>query len=292
MSCSSNRNNNPIPPALAESSQRAIESCRDLFLKYKTGEISYTEAIKSVKDSMNQDPKEILKALKMDVYFTPEGSNIFIGAALIAIGLTLAFLGRRIFKLFLTISGLIVGASSAMYLIFYIETNFASNDDPAPAYIFWAASFIGGIFGAYLFNTAWRWGIYLMSAYGGYMLAVWVLGMIPQQYLQHINNLVVLILFSVAGGIAAHYVDELVVISASSLMGSFTAVFGFDFIYPSGFRDYVKNIVSNTELGLNQLIADAMAQDKINYCLLGVMFLTVVGIYIQYRHQPRSYDRD
>lgn len=242
-----------------------------------------------LKGKMESDPKAFLEEAGLDKYYQSNVPEFIIGTVLIAAGIALAFMGRRIFKVFLTLSGLIIGSSAALYLIVFIE-NF--TDTLAPSYVFWVTCILGALFGAYLFNTAWKWGIYIMAAFGGYLVGVWTFSFIPPEYQAQIpNKQIFFALFSIIGGIAAKYLDEFVVITSSSLIGAFTIVTGIDLLHPVGFRAHIASFTSLQNLNLKACVIQAMGKENIYYCMLGVLFFTIAGIYVQYRHQPRSFDR-
>lgn len=201
----------------------------------------------------------------------------------------LAFLGRRIFKLFLSLSGFIVGSSVCLYLL--IKANDIFHFGP-PRAVYWSIGICGGLLGSFLFTKAWKWAIYALSGYGGVMVGLWILGMLNGTgFNQIIERNTFLLIFSIIGVILANYIDEMVVIVASSLSGAFTCVFGFDLIKFVGFRVFVKNTLDNTPINLVDHIIDQLQSD-IRNCMLAVLFISVCGIYVQYRYQPRSYDRD
>lgn len=245
--------------------------------------------IQQVAHDIKDDPKAAFKKSGLGSFLEPKYTSIPFGLAFIAVGIMIAFLGRRIFKLFLGLSGFVVGGSVALY--FLIKINDLFHFGPSRT-VFWSVGVIGGLLGALLFSKAWKWGIYALSGYGGVMLGLWILGMIngtPAN--QYIERNTFLFVFLVIGVLLAHYIDEFVVISSSSLTGAFACVFGFDLIKFAGFRAFIKNTLDNTPINLVDHMVDQLKGD-IRLCMLSVLFITVCGIYVQYRYQPRSYDRD
>ena len=266
--------------------EKLLSGVKDVHLNRRT----YADSLNEIKKAYENDPQALLDQSGLAAYLNPDSQNLaaenlILGAILIVTGIILAFMGRRMFKLFLSISGFLVGSSSIWYIIVLIET-YTKKD--IPQYGFWIACILGGILGAYVFNTAWKWGIYIMSAYGGIMLGIWVFGMI-QDNTKEVYRTAFLVVSAIICGLAARYIDEFVVISTSSLMGAFTVFWGIDFMKPMGFRLFVKKTIDQSDLNLQDFI-NSMNKESICYCMIGVLFITVSGIYIQYRHQPRTYD--
>ena len=241
-------------------------------------------------DYIKNHPEEAAKQAGLDSMLQPNFISMPVGIALIAAGLFLAFTGRRLFNLFLGVSGFIIGSSVFLYILVSVQTLFALV---LPQWAFWVAGLIGGMLGSALFKKMWKWAVYGMSAYGGVMLGLWILGMINGTDLsKYIERNTFLIIFGLIGLLSGHYVDEFVVISSSSLMGAVTAVFGFDMIKPVGFRLFVMNTFDNTSVNIADVLLTHTLSDNVRYCMIGVLFITVIGIYIQYRHQPRTYDQE
>ena len=249
----------------------------------------YKEKLKLVREAMSKDPDHALEKAGVAHFFKPDFVSVPFGIGFMAVGLILACLGRRIFKMFLGISGFIVVGSAVLYLIIQFETLFKAQYS---SWVFWVFGIIGGLLGSYLFNRAWKTAIYALSAYGGVMAGFWILGMLNgTSILHYIEPTVFLIICAVFCLLLARFIDELVVITASAMMGGFTVVFGFDMIKCVGFRVFVKNTIDNTPVNIVNHIVEHF-HHEIRFCMIGVLFITVAGIYVQFRFQPRSYDRD
>jgi hypothetical protein len=248
------------------------------------------EKYKAYVDQIRADPKAAVDKAGLGNFMKPDFTTVPGGIALIAIGLFLAFMGRRLFKLFLGISGFIVGGSAFLYVLTVVSTHFHIE---VSRWALWAIGIVGGLLGSALFNKLWRWAVYGMSGYGGVMLGFWILGMISDTPLnQYIERTTFLVIFAIIGLFLAHFVDEFVVITSSALMGAFTAVFGYDMIHFVGFRLFVKNTFDNSPNNIVDIILENNYSNNVRVCMVAVLFITVSGVYIQYRYQPRTYDSD
>lgn len=249
----------------------------------------YKDKVDLVREAMSKNPDHALEKAGVAHFFKPDYVSMPFGVGFMVVGLMLACLGRRIFKMFLSVSGFIVGGSTVLYVIIQIETFSKSQFS---SWFFWVSGIIGGLLGAYLFNKAWKLAVYALSAYGGVMGGFWILGMLNgTPVLHYIEPTVFLGICGLVCLILARFIDELIVITASSMMGGFTVVFGFDMIKCVGFRVFVKNTIDNTPVNIVNHVVEHF-HHEIRFCMLAVLFITVVGIYVQFRYQPRSYDRD
>lgn len=241
-------------------------------------------------DKIRKDPKSAAEKAGLGDFMKPDVTYVPGGISLIAIGLFLVVMGRRLFKLFLGISGFIVGGSTFLYILMIASTHLYV---PCPRWLFWVMGLVGGFLGSIMFTKIWKWAVYAMSAYGGVMLGFWILGMISDTELnKYIERTTFLVIFAIIGLFMAHFVDEFVVITSSSLMGAFTAVFGFDMIKFVGFRLFVMNTFDHTPTSIVDILLENNYSQSVRFCMIAVLFITASGIYVQYRYQPRTYDSD
>ena len=248
------------------------------------------EKYKAYVDQIRADPKSAAEKAGLGDLMKPDATNIPGGIALIAIGLFLVAMGRRLFKLFLGISGFIIGGSAFLYILMVAGTHLHIS---CPRWLFWVIGLVGGFLGSAMFIKIWKWAVYGMSAYGGVMLGFWILGMISDTELnKYIERTTFLVIFAIIGLFLAHFIDEFVVITSSSLMGAFAAVFGYDMIHFVGFRLFVKNTFDQSPANMVDIILENSYSHNVRFCMIAVLFITVSGIYVQYRYQPRTYDSD
>lgn len=211
-----------------------------------------------------------------------------IGVVMIITGLFLAFMGRRIFNVFLIISGFIVFSSATLLSIILVKPYISFTISPLA---FWCIAIAGGCIGAVIFKKSWKFAVYCMSCYGGMLTGFWALGMVPE-IKDYINKSVFIFICSSLAGVCAHYLDELIVIVSSSLAGAFTAFVGLDMIKPNGFRTSLVAVINSVDVSSAKNLASEFLIGNVRNYMIGVLFVTVSGIYVQYRHQPRSYDHE
>lgn len=210
------------------------------------------------------------------------------GVVMIVTGLFLAFMGRRIFNAFIIISGFFVFSSAAIMATIFARSHFGIETS---SLAFWGISIVVGLIGSYVFYKSLKFAVYCMSFYGGVLAAFWIFGMVPE-IKKYVNKTIFVCACSALAGICARYNDEMVVIVSSSLVGAFAAALGADMIKPNGFRTNIVALVECSDADSARNIASEFLIGNVRNYMIGVLFVTAVGIYIQYRHQPRSYDRE
>ena len=121
------------------------------------------------------------------------------------------------------------------------------------------------------------------------MTAVWILALLPQDLRDQLHRTTVIAVFAVLGLLAARFIEEFVLIAASSLMGAFVVFFGIDFLYVFGLRLYVKtSIIDQGKSTINDLFLAAGVGNHIRICMVLIFFLTLVGIYVQDRYKSKE----
>ena len=270
--------------------EEAAEKIKNVARDIKKNPDNYREECNKIQELYIKNPENLIKAAGIERFMNLQYENVPIGIILIITGFFLTFFGRRIFKAFLTVSGTIVGASLFLYAFILVESIAGVS---GPQWVFWLVILSGAVSGAALFNKAWKLSVYITSGYGGFALGLWILGMINSiEIYQYIDRNFFLAFFTLMGLISAHFIDEFVIISSSSLIGSFTAAFGYDMIHCFGFRLFVKNTIDNSPTNfVDVILENTSINTSIRICMICVLLMTLGGIYVQYRHQPRTYDR-
>lgn len=205
-----------------------------------------------------------------------------IGIFFMIVGLFLAYMGRRIFKLFLMITGFIVFSSTSVILIISAKPRLII---PISATALECIALFAGIIGAIIFMNAWKFAVYCMSFHGGMLMGFWVLGMV-REIREAVNETFFIVACSVLAGLCAHYMDELLVIVSSSLAGAFTTCFG---VYIMKQRGLFHNLI---QIPHSFSFLDENEHVRVRNYMIGILFITISGIYVQYRCQPRSYDKE
>lgn len=268
-------------------------------LKLKDSVIECSDQFIENLKEQNIDPESISKEFEKKsaslfddmkkLGLSSEYVNIVLGVILVVFGIFLAFTGRLIFKAFLCISGSIVFGSISAALLFFCEKQGYFIIESA---IYRAIILMCALIGAIVFLKYWKFAVFCLSSYGGMLAAFWILALTPEIG-EYVDKIVFIAAFSILAGVTAYFMDEMLVIISSSLIGAFAIFFGMDLINPLGFREYIEIMFEEIKLGQ---VKFASMQDflagNVRIYMLGVLLVTVVGIYVQYRHQPRSYERE
>lgn len=242
----------------------------------------YVTQLEKLRADYQDHPEELYKAVNLEGLMGENSRNFPLGIGLMGIGIFIAFFGRKMIRLFISLSGFIVGSSLFLYGIVWAE-NIFHDGSSAPAWVFWVSGLIGGLLGSFLFYHAWKFGTYVFSAYGCAMLSLALLHFVPDEYKAQINRTAVYVIAAIIGLIATRYIEEFVLIASSSLTGGFVFFVGIDFISSVGFRAFIKNaIVDKSKLGINDIWIHFSKKDDITICLIGVMVITLSGIFVQY----------
>lgn len=140
----------------------------------------------------------------------PVGLHIPAAVLLVIGGAIACFAGYRFFRTVLTIYGFVLGA--------LIATTMAGAGDTARLVIY---AVVGGLVGALVLNLAYFLGVVLIGAAIGALVAssIWVrFGADP--------HVLVVIVFAVAGAVAAMLLQRFVIILATAFAGSWTLLVG------------------------------------------------------------------
>lgn len=179
----------------------------------------------------------------------------------IAIGALGCFFGYRIFKLILGILGFVLGAILAAWI--------ANNILDGSQTIVVIAALAGGIICAVLMTFLYFIGIFVLGAILGGLLGT-LIGTALEGYLQIIIQLIL----AVIGGVIALIFQKFMIIIATSLSGSWSAVTGI-YYFISGDLD-IYRIYQQPK---NLLFVDI----HFYIILLCWLILGVIGIFVQYK---------
>ena len=236
--------------------------------------------------SLIDNPDSIQKILPSILEVSSESFGVAL--AMLASGLFIAYMGNRLFKAFLTISGMIVGGGTSYFGYQKLAATFPFLIPTEWPYLPYVVFALGALLGSLLFVKAWNLGTYALSASGGVMLAVLVKGMISKyEFSDKIDRNILMAIFGVLGLFFARLIRDTAIICASSLSGAFLIFLGLDNLKSVGFRKFIKDSIACNEEELKNLVGKAF-EGEIAYCLLGVIFVTVTGIYVQIRNKSRA----
>lgn len=186
------------------------------------------------------DDSEKIKEL-LPLILEAHSESFGVALAMLAGGLFIAFMGIRLFKPFLAISGLVVGGGTFFFL--YQKASAFLPDQSSPDWFPWVFSASGGVLGSVLFIKAWNLGTYILCAYGGAMFAILIKGLIPDSY--SVDQNLLMVIFAALGLLFARYIRDAAIICTSALSGAFLIFLGLDNLKTVGFRKFVKDAIAN-----------------------------------------------
>jgi hypothetical protein len=135
-----------------------------------------------------------------------------IPAALVLLvgGLVACFAGYRLFRIVLTLYGFVLGALVATSIV---------GGGSTGTLVLWAI--VGGLVGALILNLAYFLGVVLVGASIGAMFATLLWGRTG-----HEPNALIVVLFAIAGAVAASILQRYVIIVGTAFGGAWTAIVG------------------------------------------------------------------
>lgn len=251
----------------------------------KNPEKSGHDARQAVFNIINQyQSYDNLRATMMKFQWNPV--SVGSGAFLMLIGLYLVFRGRATFKAFLALTGFVMGGCTGLYLCTLGENVGFIQEE----WVYWVSSLALAVGGAVLLTKAFKGTIYLIAFFGGIYASMVLMGLYGQDLAPAIKY-AIMGTASFACAAFAKKFEEALVISSTALMGSLVATFGFDVIYPFGFRTFVYHVA---DWNPKDVIGEILAQQAsaLRSSLIVVVFVTAFGIYVQYRFIPRTFDKE
>ena len=160
------------------------------------------------------------------------------------------------------------------------------NAEPATGYpsrgnvLLWGSLAIG-ILGGLVFLCIRKWGVMIIGALAGFVLAIFLLslksgGIISAGW----GKAVFIIVFVIIGIVTAFFIEKEVVIVGTSLIGAYGVAFGVDCFAHTGFRVAVRTFIS--ERGHFEA-SDYTLDGKTIGLIVSFFILAVIGIIVQFR---------
>ncbi len=149
----------------------------------------------------------------------PDGSLALAAAFGVLMGLTQCFFGYRLFKVFLGLSGFIVGA------ILLGNIGWVISENEGLALI---AAVMGGVIGAGVSLFLYLVGIFIVGALMGGILGSTFLNHAADQVagMADVTEIVILLLMVVLGGILALFFQKLIIVASTASTGAWSAING------------------------------------------------------------------
>ena len=240
-------------------------------------------------NDMLKDPSKYQKQFANILDPVDKDRSFGVALCLLASGLFIAYMGIRLFTPFLAVSGMIVGGGTFYFVYQKIIASFPTLI-PAWEYTPHAVFAVGGVLGSVLFIKAWSLGTYALSAYGGVNLAILVKALTSGHEISDgIDRNLLMAVFAILGLVLARFIRDIVIICTSALSGAFLIFLGLDTLKDVKFREFIQQIITCNENQLKSKILESF-KGEIGYCLYGIIFVTVTGIYVQFRSSRKSND--
>jgi hypothetical protein len=166
-------------------------------------------------------------------------SNSIFGAVMIIIGLLLSFAGKRFFKVFLSLVGLVAGATLG-----FITMGFIGRQQlvviPNFTMITYVVMGVLGLLAAACFLYLWKLGVYAGSGLGGYFLVLYINGLKEGGLIPNFAGRQTALIIGIGLGVlGAMFLEDVAIALASSMVGSLVAVLGLDVFVQTNFRQQI-----------------------------------------------------
>lgn len=266
-------------------SQQNIESIRNLFAKEFDNGQDFV-----LKMSNGQNASNNFKKLTDELNkFRTRSIDHTIGVALILIGLFLVYRGRSMLKLFLVIVGFLMGLTVGLYLTILAENIVATYELQYKIVEWheWVLCLLLAIFGSILMVTLYKLAFALVCLFGGIYAGISAIGL-SQLQLSSYQRYLVLGVFGAISVAFSRKFEQAAVITATAIMGSFVLTVGLDSVYNFGFREFINAVISIMEKKVSILsLMESSVTNTLRAVLVCSVFVTISGIYVQYRNLPR-----
>lgn len=191
-----------------------------------------------------------------------------VGIVAILTGIYFCFFGYRFFKITMFLAGFWLFSN-----LTYIGMARLGASDTLTLII----AIIVGLLGGGLFACCWYFGLYILAALAGYVLALWILALKIGGLIEgNVGRAVFIAVLVVAAVILMWVFERLAVVLATSLVGAFLIMFGIDVFAHTGFAVAVQSFLDGGKFPDN-------VDTKIYIMLVSTLVLAIIGILIQYR---------
>lgn len=205
-----------------------------------------------------------------------------LSAACVAAGLTLCFLGKRIFKLFLGITGFLGGTLLGVLVLGFL--GFPPN---VASWNRWAVVVLCGVALMAACLLAWRMAIYMAGGLGGLLASLILCYLLPNfVVIEWWSRLLIdLILVGVGVFLVMRYEDSVIAVT-TAFMGALSTVLGVDFYCQTGFVNHLVEMLTSKRITLSAM------NPQQYYMLIMLVALAVAGLVSQFLIKPKGYARE
>jgi hypothetical protein len=210
-------------------------------------------------------------------------TNGIIGGICIAVGLLLCFCGKRFFKLYLGLAGFIVGAVVAVNGLARFGGYLPAENTTT---ISWVIVIVLGLIAAGLSMWLWKIGVYASAGLGGYALMSFILSLKAGGVIENaMGRTGALVLGAGAAVIAAMFLEDIIIVIASSIIGSLTAIIGLDRFVQTGFTYQLFDTMMIMAVNIDQF------HGPMYFMFAGTVALAVLGVVVQLLAPSKGFGR-
>ena len=197
-----------------------------------------------------------------------------LGSILIYAGLLMCFVGKRFFKLFLSVVGMAGGSIIGFIIMAHVrDWGVAIPNEVTITYV------VAGIMGlvvAAVCLYVWKIGVYVGAGLGGYALITYILslqvgGIIENQ----IGRQGALVIGVALGLLAAMFLEDLAISIASSFAGALSTMYGLDCFLNTGFRAQIY------DQAIKRTFIIPTMTGEMYMMFAGTLGLAVLGVVVQ-----------
>ncbi|KAI9217632.1 hypothetical protein BC828DRAFT_390679 [Blastocladiella britannica] len=208
----------------------------------------------------------------------PEGYVLAI--ALIVSGIFMAFFGARLVRFAVMLAGAYLGLCVAVLVTSLVEPAAGFSN---PRLVYTVAMIVCAVVGAFVFSFFIKIGLAAIGAFGGYTLALFLLtlrsgGLIHSQ----VGQLVFIIGLAIIGAILIFWAERQLIRVGTSIGGSYVTFVGLDYFVKSGFKEAAVQFLGHPSTGFE-------TSGKVYGMVAGVVVMSVVAIFVQYKKTARHY---
>lgn len=210
----------------------------------------------------------------------PLEQGIFAAICIVA-GLTLCILGKRIFKLFLGLTGFLGGA-----FIAFLALGIVGLQPTAGSWGLWAVVLFSGLFLMLVCLFTWQVAVYLVGALGGFLAGLILCNVLPESLVERVFVRVVMCLIGTGLGLVYVYkYDELVIAITTAITGALSTTVGADFYLKTDFRERIVEMLTSRKIDV--------LMNKGNYAMLALtVAFAVSGLVLQLTVNSKGLKRE
>ncbi|OZJ06603.1 hypothetical protein BZG36_00439 [Bifiguratus adelaidae] len=221
------------------------------------------------------------KAIALDNGYRLTAHGIVLAVIFLIVGLLFVFGGFRHFRLTMFLTGLLVFGTVAWLAL--------QNAEPVSGYgansptIFLVASVGVGIVFGLLFMCCWHLGIYLLGAYAGFLLGMWILSWKSGGVIQSGWGRGVLMgVLAAAGFLLSLILERWTIILSTSFVGAYMFILGLDIFFNTG-------LFYSFDAFLDAHHATSYTVNwRVYVMLVAIIVLAIIGIIIQFIYYRRQ----